>query len=174
MGSKIELILLGVVVLVTFIAFNLKTTSPTNQPQTKVQKNTEVNHFTLYEINSTTLSHTLRANRATEFINYWLLIEPNIQTQDLQYLKAKKSIYKDNIVTFIKDVKALKKNGIFYSSQKAIYKKQNKVLITPDRFLITNQKADIVRGKELIYNTKDKTTQAKDVNGTFKLKKSLN
>ncbi|NPA28485.1 MAG: hypothetical protein GXN91_05545, partial [Epsilonproteobacteria bacterium] len=91
MGSKIELILLGVVVLVTFIAFNLKTTSPTNQPQTKVQKNTEVNHFTLYEINSTTLSHTLRANRATEFINYWLLIEPNIQTQDLQYLKAKKS-----------------------------------------------------------------------------------
>jgi len=171
MGKRVELILLLVIVVITLIALNVKVKGNSSYKNIKYSKKTsEVNNFTEFEINATTLLHTLNATNAYEESGKWHIKDVNISNKEIKSLTAKKSIYSKDKIVLTKDVEAIKRDGMVYKSQKAIYKTKTKELITPNRFIIT-RKVDIVEGRKLIYKANQKATMAKDVYGTFVLKK---
>ena len=168
MGSKLEYILLIAIAVVALIPFGIEIKNPKSDAST-ANKKSEVNNFIEYELNATTLKHILKGKSAKELKeDNWYLVEPTMETDELNALSAKSSIFNGKTIEFNKDVVAIKKDGTIYKSQKAIYELKSKNLITPQRFTI-KRKVDIVRGKDLEYNPNSKVTKAKDVNGTFVL-----
>jgi hypothetical protein len=170
MGNKIEYILAAIIVVITAVSLNIDIKSQPKKESKKETKSSEINNFTEFEINSTSLLHTLKATNAYQKRKKWYIKDANISNKEIKSLTAKESVYSQKKIILKKDVKAVKRDGIIYKSQKAIYNTDSKELVTPDRFII-NSKVDIVRGKELKYNAKERATRAKDVNGTFILKK---
>ena len=170
MGSRVEYFLVAVIVLIAIISFNSNIKPLKVEKSYKNLKSSEINEFTEFEINATELLHTLKAKNAYEENKKWYIKDINITNSSIKSLTAKNSVYDQNRIILNNDVKVLKKDGIEYSSQKAIYNTNSKRLLTPNKFIIKRE-VNIVKGKELIYNAKEKATTAKDVNGTFILKK---
>jgi hypothetical protein len=170
MGKRVELILFAIIVLIVLIALNVKVKNSPYKNISVSKKSSEINNFTEYEINASTILHTLNAKNAYESKGKWHIKDINISNKEIKSLTAKESVYAKDKIVLSKDVKAVKNDGMEYRSNKAIYKTKIKELITPNNFTI-KRKVDIVRGKELIYKAKEKATFAKDVNGTFVLKK---
>jgi len=170
MGKKVELTLFAIVALMLLIAINIEIK---NDPYKNIQpnkKSSEINNFTQFEVNATSLLHTLKATNAYEINKKWHIKDANITNSNIKSLTAKKSVYTQDKIILQDNVKAIKYDGLIYKSQKAIYNTKNKELKTPENFTI-KRNVDIVSGKELFYDTKNKVTKAKDVNGTFILKK---
>jgi len=171
MGSRVEYFLVAAIAVVALISINSHVEEPKQKSaKVKNQKTSEISNFTEFEINSTNLLHTLKAKNAYEVKKKWYIKDVNITNNSIKSLTAKNSIYAQNKIVLKKDVKVVKKDGIEYTSNKAIYNTNSKVLVTPKKFTI-KRAVDIVKGKNLIYNAKEKATTAKDVNGTFILKK---
>ncbi len=170
MGSKLEYILVVAIVIVALIPFGIEIKNPKSSKEVTT-KRSEVNNFIEYELNATTLKHILKGKSAKELKeDNWFLVEPKMETSELNTLSAKNSIFNGKTIEFNKDVVAIKRDGTIYKSSKAIYELKSKNLITPKEFTI-RRNVDIVRGKDLEYNPKERVTKAKDVNGTFVLKK---
>jgi len=170
MGSKLEYILVVLILIVILIPFGVEVKNPENSIEV-TKKKSEVNNFVEYELNATNLKHILKGKSAKELKeDNWYLVEPKMETNELNTLSAKSSIFNGKTIEFNKDVVAIKKDGIIYKSDKAIYELKTKNLITPNGFTI-KRNIDIVRGKDLEYNPSSRVTKAKDVNGTFVLKK---
>jgi hypothetical protein len=171
MGSRVEYILAATVGLLFLL---LLTTSSKQEQKIKPKKvnsrSSEINDFIEYEINSTSLLHTLKAKNAYQKSKKWYIEDANITNKAIKSLTAKKSVYSEDKIILTKDVKAVKRDGVVYKSEKAIYNTKTKELVTPKSFTI-NRSVDIVKGRELKYNAKERATRAKDVNGTFILKK---
>jgi lipopolysaccharide assembly outer membrane protein LptD (OstA) len=169
MGRKLEIILLSAILFVGTVSFFIKINNETfNKKSTN--KKTLINNLVEYEINRSELEHTLKAKSALELNDMWKLKNPIFTNKNIKELTSEESVIDNKKMIFTKNVKVVKKDGIIYKSQKAIYDIKNKKLITPENFVI-NRQSDIVRGKELFYDINKKITTAKDVNGTFKLKR---
>jgi len=169
MGRKLEAILLIAIILVGVVSFFIKINDKTYNKKGSFEK-TKINNLIEYEINKSALTHTLKAKSALEINNVWKLKKPKFTNENIKELTSKESVINNKKMIFTEDVKVIKKDGIIYKSQKAIYDTKNKKLITPKNFVI-NRQNDIVKGKELFYDANKKITTAKDVNGTFKIKK---
>ena len=172
MGRRVEYILILAIMVVLVIPYfiNLDTQSQNKSKKTS-NKSTEINNFIEYEINATKLQHTLKAKNAQEIKKKWYLKNPNIKTDKLESLSSKSSIASSKKIEFYTNVVAVKVDGTVYKSNKATYNTKTKMLTTPKKFTI-NRYVDIVTGNNLHYDAKRKITKAKDVNGTFVLKKA--
>ena len=173
MGRKIELTLLALIVVVGLISTFIKVDNTKSYSKNSDKKSNEILNFTEYEINQTSLIHTLKGKSAQEFKDVWKLKEPNFSNDKITKLTSKESIVTKDKMIFTNKVNVIKKDGVVYNSNKAIYNTKTKELTTPNEFTITRN-VDIVKGKKLFYDAKTKITKAKDVNGTFKLKKKDN
>jgi len=172
MGRRVEYILILAIFVALAIPHFISSSNNIEKKEKEVpNKSSEINNFTEYEINSTKLQHILRAKSAQEVNKKWYLKEPNITTDKLKSLSSKSSIATSNKIEFYDNVVAIKADGVVYKSSKAIYNTKTKMLVTPKKFTI-NRTTDIVTGKDLHYDAKNKITKAKDVNGTFVLKKA--
>jgi len=171
MGRRVELFLILAIAIVVLIPFGINIKNSQTKASKIEEKSSEINNFIEYEINATNLQHTLRATRAQEVNAKWHLQEPNITTDKIKSLSSNSSIVSNKNIIFTENVVAIKRDGTVYKSNKAIYNTKNRKLTTPDKFTIT-RKVDIVTGKELNYNAKTKVTKAKNVKGTFVLKKA--
>jgi len=172
MGRRVEYILILAIMAVFAIPYfvNLDSKSIDKEKKTN-SKSSEINNFIEYDINATKLQHTLKAKSAEEIDKKWYLEKPTIITGKLKSLSSKKSVATPEAIDFYDNVVAVKVDGTVYKSDKATYNTKTKMLITPKKFTI-NRHVDIVTGKDLHYDTKHKITKAKDVNGTFVLKKA--
>ena len=172
MGRRVEYILILAIFTALAIPYFINSNSNLDKKEKElVDKSSEINNFIEYEINSTKLQHTLRAKRAENVNNNWYLNEPNITTDKIESLSSKSSILTPKNLKFYNNVVAVKADGTIYKSDKATYNLETKILTTPKKFTI-NRQVDIVTGKDLHYDAKRKITKAKDVNGTFVLKKA--
>ncbi len=172
MGRRVEYILILAILTALIIPYFISSNSNSSKKrQEVVNKSSEINDFTEYEINSTKLQHTLKAKKAEEVDKKWYLKEANITTDKIESLSSKNSILTANRVEFRNNVVAVKVDGTIYKSNNATYNFKTKTLITPKKFTI-NRHVDIVSGKDLQYNAKHKITKARDVNATFVLKKA--
>ena len=172
MGRRVEYILILAIVVVLAIPYfiNLDEQGKTKGKKTS-NKSSEINNFIEYEINATKLQYTLNAESAQEIKKKWYLKNSNIKTDKLKSLSSKRSIASQKKIEFFDNVKAIKVDGTVYKSNKATYNATTKILTTPKKFTI-NRHVNIVTGKDLHYDAKRKITKAKDVNGTFVLKKA--
>jgi len=169
MGSKLEYILIVAIIIVALIPFSIEIKNPKKSNSVELKKS-EVNNFIEYELNSTTLKHILQGKSAKEINeNNWYLVEPSMQTLEVKKLSAKSSIFNGKTIVFDKNVVLIKRDGLIYKSNRAIYDLKSKDIITPNSFEI-KKSANIVKGKSLEYNPAKRVTKAKDVNGTFILK----
>lgn len=170
MGTQVERILFIAIVISAIVAFVLVTKKYESVKVVNNNKEVELNNFKEYDVNTTQLQSTLVATQAVEIDKIWFLQNPVITTDEIKFLRAKRSIAKGGIVEFLDDVEVLRKDGKRYSSQKAFYKIRTKEIITPDKFLISKE-YDLIRGTGMTYDTAKNVTRAKDVNGTFILQK---
>ena len=169
MGSKLEYILIIAIIIVAIIPFGIEIKNPTYNKSAEAKKS-EVNNFIEYELNSTTLKHILQGKSAKEINeDNWYLIEPSMQTLEVKKLSAKSSVFNGKTIVFDKNVVLIKRDGLIYKSNRAIYDLKSKDIITPNSFEI-KKSANIVKGRSLEYNPSKRVTKAKDVNGTFILK----
>ena len=170
MGHKLEKILLLSILLLSILPFTIHINSNNRDVVKKNSKESEFSNFVEYEINSTNLQQTLTGKKAVKIDDNWYLKHPNIKTQNIKKLSANRSIVTQKSIEFIDNVEVIKADGVKYKSNRAIYNRKNQDILTPNSFTI-NRVSDIVKGKKLYYDTKNKITKAKDVNGTFVLKK---
>jgi len=173
MGSRVEYVLILAISIVLLIPFVIDIDSSKNAKTAAGNKSSELNNFIEYEINATKLQHTLKASKAEQIKENWHLNSVEIKTDKLKSVKANSAIVKPQKIELNKNVVAVKQDGTIYKSQKAVYDKKSKELITPENFTIT-RKVDIVKGKKLEYISDKNITKAKDVNATFVLKKAKN
>jgi len=172
MGRRVEYLLIFAIIIVLIIPYFIKVNIDGKAKNKNISyKSTEINNFIEYDINATKLQHTLKARSAEEIKQKWYLKEPKITTDKLKSLSAKKSVATSDKIVFYNNVIAVKVDGTIYKSSKATYNTKTKTLNTPKKFTI-NRHVDIVRGKDLVYDAEHKITKAKDVNGTFVLKKA--
>jgi len=172
MGRRVEYILIIAIILVLIIPFTIKIKKSIVKKDNKItKKSSELNNFTEYEINATTLQHTIKASKAEEIKKSWHLKNVEVTTDKIESLNAKRAIVKSDKLELYDNVVAKKRDGTIYKSQKATYNTKNKQLITPEKFTIFRH-TDIVKGRHLEYDANKKVTKAKDVNGTFVLKKA--
>ena len=172
MGRRVEYILILAIVVVLAIPYfvNLDSKNVDNLKKAN-NKSSEINNFIEYDINATKLQHTLKAKSAQEVDQKWYLEKPIITTDKLKSLSSKSSVATSEAIDFYDNVVAIKVDGTIYKSNIATYNTKTKMLTTPKKFTI-NRHVDIVTGKDLHYDAKHKITKAKDVNGTFVLKKA--
>lgn len=172
MGRRVEYILLLAILAVLAIPYFVNLDSKNLNRDNRVNnKSSEINNFIEYDINATKLQHTLKAKSAQEVNQKWYLKNPRITTDKLKSLSSKKSVASSETIDFYDNVVAIKADGTVYKSNKATYNTKTKILTTPKKFTI-NRHIDIVTGKDLHYDAEQKITKAKDVNGTFVLKKA--
>ncbi len=169
MGSKLEYILITAIAFVLLLPFGINVKNRNSTPKKTEQKSSEISNFTEYEINASSLEHTLKAKSAKEVNRSWILSSPVISTDKIKSLSAKRSVANSQKIEFFDNVVAKKADGTVYKTGHAIYNTKTKELITPENFTI-NRQLNIVHGKNLQYDAKTKTTKAKDVNGTIILK----
>ncbi len=174
MERKLELFLflllfiIGGVVLINLKKKNFSFSYSSKKTHENIKS--EITNFLAYEINQSQLIERVRGEKALQLESYWHLQEANISTDNIKSLFSKHSIYKKNQFVFYNNVTAVKKNGIVYKSQTAIYNTQTRKLITPNSFYIDSNTSH-VKGKLLIYDLEHNITRAKNVKGTFILKK---
>ena len=172
MGRRVEFILILAIMAVFAIPYFVNFDSKSTDKVKKVNsKSSEINNFIEYDINATKLQHTLKAKSAQEVNQKWYLKEPIIITDKLKSLSSKSSVASSEVIDFYDNVVAIKSDGTVYKSNIATYNIKTKMLTTPKKFTI-NRHVDIVTGKDLHYDAEHKITKAKDVNGTFVLKKA--
>jgi len=173
MGSRVEYILIVAISVVLLIPFVVNINSNKNTGISAGNKSSELNNFIEYEINATKLQHTLKASKAEQIKENWHLNNVEIKTDKLKSLKANSATVKPQKIELNKNVVAIKQDGTIYKSQKAVYDKKSKDLVTPENFTIT-RKVNIVNGRKLEYFFDKNITKAKDVNATFVIKKAKN
>jgi len=175
MGSRIEKILLFLIVIIATIPFFFKYNNHTAVTTKKVnsvknKKSSEFIDFIKYQVGKKELSYKLSAKKAEEIGENWYVTNPKIVNKDIKSLTSKKAIVQKNDVKLIDDVKLYKVDGKSYLSKKAIYNLKTKVIKTPKKFTIFKEH-DLVKGRNLEYDTLKKETKAKDVSGIFVIKK---
>ncbi len=171
MGIKLEWIFVAVIMIFLSIFFIFDQNKKSIQKaKSYIPKEIEINNFTAYDINRSTIKQQIKAKNALKQQNSWYLKDANISNEDIKSLTSKQAIYKDNKFIFIGNVVGIKKDGTIYKSDEAIYNLKDLKFYTDKNFIIEKNGA-IVYGKRLFYDKKLKITKAKDINSTIKLKK---
>ncbi len=172
MGSRLELNLLALFLIVAILPFFFKVTKfEASDRVVGSKKSTELKDFIQYDFNSSSVNFKLTSTYGEEIDNIWYLKNPIVVNDTIQSLTSKKSIVKksDNI-EFIDDVVIVKRDGKIYNSQKAFYDIATKIVTTPDKFVIKTENSDIINGVNMEYDADKKITKAKQVKAVFKLK----
>ncbi len=171
MGSRVEKVLLGSIVIVALLAYFLANKQFENTVVAKNEKSIELNSLIEYDINQSGLISILIANKAYEINEIWYLAKPFVTTKEIEYLKAKRALAKNGIIEFLDDVRVLHRDGKRYASDKSFYNIRTKKIITPGEFVIKNF-SHIMQGVSMEYDTVTETTKAKNVKGVFTIKKA--
>lgn len=170
MGSRIESVVLVVIVLSAALAYYLIGKKQENVKVVSTEKSTELNDLIEYDINRTNIMAKLVASQAYEINGVWFLAKPVVSTDEIEYLKSDRSLAKNGIIQFLDNVVVQRKDGKYYTSDKTFYKIKTKEIITPSKFMISKE-YDLIRGASMVYDTATQTTKAKNVTGTFILKR---
>jgi hypothetical protein len=83
-------------------------------------------------------------------------------TDNIEYLSAKRGIYKENKVYLNDDIKVDQKEGFSYRMQHAVYDKKTEILEITSPFTAVMDK-NIIKGKYLRYDARKKEAYAKKI-----------
>ena len=169
MGRRVEIFLLFLIVIILFIPFliNIKGEKITKSANIK----SEIRNFTEFEINNTNIEHILRAKRAVNIGDSWILNDINITNDSVKSLVSKNGVYLNNTIFLNKNITLIKNDGSIYKTDMAKYFLKDKNLDIDSNFTATKGK-NILKGKKLFYNINKKVIKGKDVKGSFVLKKA--
>jgi hypothetical protein len=170
MGSKIERVVLVFIILVVALAYYLIGKKHESVKVINAERTTELNDLVEYDINKTNIMAKLIASQAYQINGVWFLTKPVVSTDEIEYLKSDRSLAKNGIIQFLDNVMVQRKDGKYYTSDKTFYKIKTKKIITPSKFMISKE-YDLIRGASMVYDTATQTTKAKNVTGTFILKR---
>lgn len=129
----------------------------------------EINNFTAYEINETTLLSKLIGSNAKQYDSFEEITNANFYRNSddgFDTLQAPTAIRKDNIIYFDNGVNA-QKNGYDIYSKIALYNVNEKILTGKGDFSIVS-KFDNIKGKNLYYDFTNGIARANYINAVLK------
>jgi LPS export ABC transporter protein LptC len=148
-----------------FEPMNLKQTKDQEVPQFSLEK------FTMHELDQNGLITKMDGESALRYTNRYVVDDIDYTDNSKEFLtnmKAKKGIYKNNIVYLSGDVKLLRDDGVKFFSQKLTY---NKVKDTAynDVEYIAYMGPNSVKGKSVFFDNKKGLIRSKDIDAVYKL-----
>lgn len=134
----------------------------------------EVSSFTLYELNKENLKTIMKGSEAIQFDDRYVVSHIDFTDNSKQYIakmKAKKGVYKNEIVELKGDVTYKREDGLTFHTNKATYNKKTNVTFINGEF-ISSQAQNKLTGSALSYNNIQKKANAKNITLTYQLKES--
>jgi len=132
----------------------------------------ELNFFTLHELDRAGLQTLMTGDDAIRYEDRYTVSNINYTDNSEEYIanmKAKRGLYKDNIVNLEEDVVYAREDGLTFKTNKASYNKDTSIAITESDY--TSYMGDnVVNGSFVKYNNSLNRVNSKNVTATYQLK----
>ena len=131
----------------------------------------EISSFTLYELDTESLTTIMKGDRAVRYNNRYTVTKIDYTDNSKEYIanmSAKNGIYKNDIVDLIGDVVYAREDGLMFKTDKATYNKKTNIAYTDGDF-ISYRADDVITGTSLVYNNLLKTATAKKIAAKYQL-----
>ncbi len=165
MGLKLEIFIVVLIVAIlsgTYMV-ELKHEFASKQYSTKEM---EFTNTTFTEVNTASMQSTAFSTYGIKDADTLSLDNIKYHTENIQLLRAKKGIYKGDILILDGNITINQKEGFDYMTQHAIYNKKTKILNISTSFIATMNK-NIIYGDTLRYDMETKEAFAEQIDATI-------
>ncbi len=132
----------------------------------------ELTSFTLHELSRVGLETLMTGDDAIRYADRYTVSNINYTDNSKEYIasmKAKRGVYKDDIVDLEDDVVYAREDGLSFETNKAVYNKKTSIA-TADSDYTSYRGKNIVNGSFVKYNNSLKRVESKNVTATYQLK----
>jgi LPS export ABC transporter protein LptC len=130
-----------------------------------------IDKFTMYEFDVKGLQTVMSGKRALRFSDRYTVNDINFTDYSKEFnsnMKAKRGLYKGDIVDLKGDVRYHREDGLAFKSPTLVYNTKTAIATTNDDY-IANFGVNTMIGKSLIYNSKLNRIKSTDVLIKYKL-----
>ncbi len=130
-----------------------------------------IDKFTMYEFDVKGLQTVMSGKRALRFSDRYTVEDINFTDYSKEFnsnMKAKKGLYKGNVVDLKGDVRYYREDGLAFKSPTLLYNTKTTIATTDDTY-VANFGVSTMKGKTLIYNSKLNRINSTDVLIEYKL-----
>jgi len=127
--------------------------------------------FVLHELDTNGLATRMNGDKAVRYTNRYEVYNIDFTDNSKEFLtnmKAKKGLYKTDVVYLNGDVKLVRDDGLRFFSQKAKYDK-NKDIASTDTKFIAYMNENYISGSSAIFDNKNKTIKSKNIYTTYNI-----
>ena len=150
-------------ILILAINFKLPNSKAT---ENLFSKELELKNATLVEVDQEQILGKLVTKYAVSQDKILLLKELKYFTKNIEYMRANEAKLSGYTLSLKGDVKMQEKDGYLYQTQEAIFYQQRQTLVIATPFYASMGK-NILEGKRLLYNLKEKKIYARDIKTNF-------
>ena len=131
----------------------------------------ELIHFSIQELNATTLRSVLKGDHGLRYKDRYEVQKVSFSDNTKEYLQhmhAGYGIYKDEILKLDNGVHFKREDGLSFTSNEAMFEQKRSIATTKGAFEI-RYNDNWVKGKALYYDTKRNIVRSKEVEGVYML-----
>lgn len=131
----------------------------------------ELENFTLYELNTSTLTSTMQAKRGLRYKNHYEAYNVSFKNKSSkleQTINGNKAFYDTITLILSGDVHYKREDGLNFLSQYGKYSKKTKIFETNSSYLSYRDK-DTIIGDSLSYDTQRQLSKSKNIKAVFNI-----
>ena len=131
----------------------------------------ELTSFTLYELNTLGLETIMKGDSAIRYENRYTVSNIDYTDNSKNYranMKAKKGLYKDEVIELNEDVVYSREDGFTFKTNKAVYDKKTTIAVANTDF-VSYRGDNSVQGSFVKYNNSLNRVESKNVTAIYKL-----
>lgn len=132
----------------------------------------ELTSFTLHELNRVGLQTMMIGDSAVRYEDRYKVSNIDYTDNSKDYIanmKAKRGLYKDEIVDLEEDVVYTREDGLTFETQRAIYNKKTNITTSESDYRSYRGK-NIINGSFVKYNNSLNRVESKNVRATYQLR----